>query len=101
MIVGKPFWNYPIAVVPPVAEVAPLITAIRALESSARPFRIVSHEDATGRVFNASFFEDQQTMAAFLEWCAHGRSCFPTLSNEHARAGATAWTLPPSLPRPL
>ena len=86
MIVGKPFWNYPIAVVPPRTEVAPLITAIRALDRSARPFRIISHEDDTGRVFNASFFDDQQTMDAFLAWCVCTR---PQAMREREHAGLT------------
>lgn len=66
MIVGAPFWRYFLAVVPPEPEVAPLINAIRELD--VRPFRIVSHVDEAGKVFNASFFEDEATMDAFLEW---------------------------------
>jgi len=89
MIVGKPFWNDPIAVVPPRTEVAPLITAIRALDRSARPFRIISHEDDTGRVFNASFFDDQQTMDAFLAWCVWAHSLTLTLEREREHAGLT------------
>jgi len=68
MIVGRPFWRYPLAVVPPQPDVSPLITAIRDLPSTSRPFRIVSHEDASGRVFNASVFDDAPTMQNFLEW---------------------------------
>ena len=68
MVVANPFWKYPIAVVPPEPEVAPLITAIRELER--RPFRIISHEDTSGRAFNASFFDDASTMHDFLEWYA-------------------------------
>jgi hypothetical protein len=69
MIVGRPIWRYPLADVrQPQSEVAPLITAIRDLPSESRPFRMVSHEDATGQVFNASFFVDEPTMNSFLQW---------------------------------
>ena len=68
MIVGSPFWRYFLAVVPPEPEVAPLIAALRELES--RPFRIISHVDEAGKVFNASFFDRPDTMAAFLDWYA-------------------------------
>ena len=68
MIVGAPFWRYFLAVVPPEPEVAPLINAIRELD--VRPFRIISHVDEVGKVFNASFFENEATMNAFLEWYA-------------------------------
>ena len=66
MIVGAPFWRYFLAVVPPEPEVAPLITAIRELD--VRPFRIISHVDESGKVFNASFFDSSETMSRFLEW---------------------------------
>jgi len=69
MIVGRPIWRYPLADVrQPQSEVAPLITAIRDLPSESRPFRMVSHEDATSQVFNASFFVDEPTMNSFLQW---------------------------------
>ena len=69
VIVGKPYWSYPLAVMPPPEKVAPLITAIRELDSSRRPFRIISHEEgSSGRVFNASFFQDENTMRSFLSW---------------------------------
>jgi hypothetical protein len=66
MIVGRPRYKYPIATVPPPQEFAPLLAAIRACES--RPFRIISHEDATGQVFNSSFFDDEDHMNAWLSW---------------------------------
>lgn len=87
MIVGNPFWRYPIALAKPTLEVAPLIDAIKSLD--VRPFRIVSHETEDGKarggvrvpfffaahcsrprrqVFNASFFEDSQCMNGFLKW---------------------------------
>lgn len=68
MVVGNPHWRYPIAVVPSEPKVTPLVEAIRSAPQ--RPFRIVSHEDEHGRVFNASFFEDADTMHGFLEWYA-------------------------------
>lgn len=68
MIVGAPFWRYPFAVVPPEPETAPLIAAVRALDETMRPFRIVSHVDTDGCVFNASFFESEDTMQKFLSW---------------------------------
>lgn len=66
MIVGNPFWRYPIAVATPEPSVAPLMAAIRELD--VRPFRIVSHVDENGCVFNASFFEDETTMRTWLRW---------------------------------
>lgn len=67
MIVGKPLYRYPIAVVPPPPEVAPLLTAIR--ESEARPFRIISYEEAgTGKVFNCSFLRDAAHLDSWLSW---------------------------------
>jgi hypothetical protein len=58
--------SYPIATVPPTTEVAPFIKALR--EAEHRPFRIVSHEDENGRVFNASFYENEETMNKYLAW---------------------------------
>lgn len=52
MVIGKPRYQYPIAVVPTPKEVAPLLTAIRSCE--ARPFRIISYADEAGSVFNCS-----------------------------------------------
>jgi len=67
MIVGKPLYRYPIAVVPPPPEVAPLLTAIR--ECEARPFRIISYEEAgTGKVFNCSFLRDGAHLHDWLAW---------------------------------
>ena len=66
MIVGKPRYKYPIAVVPPPPDVASLFSAIRECES--RPFRIISYEDEAGRVFNCSFFDNPQKMHEWLEW---------------------------------
>ena len=68
MIVGAPFWRYFLAVVPPEPAVAPLINAIRELDASSRPFRILSHVDEAGKVFNASFFETEEIMNRFLTW---------------------------------
>lgn len=68
MIIGRPLWKYPLAVVPPEPTFAPLLSAIRGLESSMRPFRIVTHEDTAGNVFNASFFTDEANMNNWLEW---------------------------------
>ena len=82
MIIGNPFWKYPIALVPPEPSVAPLITAIRELDSGKRPFRIVSHEDESGRVFNASFFDDEPAMRAFLEW--YGTNALDPAGEFHA-----------------
>ena len=65
MAVANPFWAYPLAVVGD-GQAAPLIAAIR--EAPHRPIRIITHEDQNGRVFNASFFEDEATMKGFLEW---------------------------------
>ena len=48
MIVGRPLFKYPIAVVPPPEEVAPLLSAIRNCEC--RPFRIISFADEMGKV---------------------------------------------------
>ena len=39
-------------------------------ELDVRPFRIVSHLAEDGRVFNASFFDDEAKMRAFLSWYA-------------------------------
>jgi len=66
MIVGAPFWQYFLAVVPPEPAVAPLIAALRELE--VRPYRIISHVDDQGKVFNASFFDSVEKMNEFLEW---------------------------------
>ena len=70
MAVANPFWAYPIAVVGDggvsSSQVAPLIAAIRAAPQ--RPIRIITHEDENGRVFNASFFDDEATMKGFLQW---------------------------------
>jgi len=68
MIVANPFWRYPIALAKPTVEVSPLIEAIRRLD--VRPFRIISHEQEDGKVFNAAFFEDKACMDGFLEWYA-------------------------------
>lgn len=67
VIVGKPLYKYPIAVVPPPPEVRVLMDAIRN-ECECRPFRIVSNEDEQGRVFNASFFDDQEKMHQWVDW---------------------------------
>ena len=66
MIIGKPRYKYPIAVVPPPAEVDALFQAIREFDS--RPFRIISYEDDSGRVFNCSFFDNAHKMQDWLEW---------------------------------
>ena len=66
MIVGRPSYKYPIAVVPPPEEVAPLMSAIR--ECEARPFRIISYMEDSGRVFNSSFFNDESHMNAWISW---------------------------------
>ena len=70
MAVANPFWAYPIAVTgdggAASSQVAPLIAAIRAAPH--RPIRIITHEDENGRVFNASFFEDAETMRGFFDW---------------------------------
>ena len=70
MAVANPFWAYPIAVVGDggvaSSQIAPLIAAIRAAPQ--RTLRIITHEDENGRVFNASFFDDEPTMKAFFEW---------------------------------
>jgi hypothetical protein len=72
MVVANPFWAYPIAVVGDggamSSQVAPLIAAIRAAPN--KPLRIITHEDPSGRVFNASFYEDEDSMRAFFEWYA-------------------------------
>lgn len=67
LIVGRPHYKYSIAVVPPLQEVAPLLAAIR--ECEARPFRIISYEDESGKVFNCSFFTDEhQHMHSWISW---------------------------------
>lgn len=68
MIVGKPFYKYPIAVVPPPSQARPLFEAIRSCEF--RPFRIVSYEDDAQRVFNCSFFDDEEKMRGWVKWLA-------------------------------
>ena len=69
MIVGNPFWRYPIASIGDdelSAQVSPLIAAIR--QALNRPIRIITHVDEEGKVFNCSFFEDEETMWGFLDW---------------------------------
>jgi len=66
MIVGRPLFKYPIAVVPPPEPVRPLLSAIRECES--RPFRIISYEQESGKVFNCSFFNDEAHMHSWLSW---------------------------------
>jgi len=68
IIVGNPFWRYPIAVSPPAAATRPLLEGIRAFEH--RPYRIISHVAEDGRVFNASFFDSAQSMREFVDWYA-------------------------------
>jgi len=68
MIVAEPFWRYAIASVPPSPEAAPLLDAIRKLDESQRPFRIVSHETEDGLAFNASFFDSSEAMNTWLQW---------------------------------
>lgn len=69
MAIGNPFWAYPIAIVGDnsiASQVSPLVAAIR--EAPQRPIRIITHEDESGRVFNCSFFDDEETMNGFLDW---------------------------------
>ena len=68
MIIGNPWMRYALAKMPPEPSVAPLVAAIRDLAPTQRPFRIVSHEEPSGRVFNAAFFDDEPTMRNWLEW---------------------------------
>lgn len=72
MIVGRPFWRYPLAVAKPEPGMRPLMDAITALPLDRRPFRIVSHEAEDGRVFNSTFFESDAHASEFLEWCGRG-----------------------------
>lgn len=93
MIVGNPFWKYPLAQIPPEPAAAPLIAAIRELPE--RPFRIISHDAEDGRVFNASFFDDEATMRAFLAW--YGENALAPGSQFHgALADAAAEDKPDS-----
>ena len=90
MVVTKPWLSYPIAVVPPTPEVAPLIEAMRSLPSERKPFRIVSHETEDGNVFNAAFFDDESTMHGFMGWyeanaLTEGSQFYECL--HHAKAG--------------
>jgi len=66
MIVGHPFWRYPIAVQPPEPAARPLLEAMRNLED--RPYRIISHYAEDGKVFNASVFVSDEKMRSFLRW---------------------------------
>ena len=52
MIIGQPSFKYPIAVIPPPPEVAPLLAAIRSCD--VRPFRIISYVEESGRAFNCA-----------------------------------------------
>jgi len=66
MIVGRPFYRYPIAVVPPPPDVVPLMSAIRTCD--ARPFRIISYQEPSGKVFNCSFFKDEAHVREWVAW---------------------------------
>jgi len=93
MIVGRPAYRYPIAVVPPPAEVAPLLQAIR--ECEARPFRIISYLEDSGKVFNCSFFDDRVHMREWLSWLAtNALSADSRFHKCMARAVADADALP-------
>jgi len=90
MAIGNPFWAYPIAIVGDNAiasQVSPLVAAIR--EAPQRPIRIITHEDESGRVFNCSFFKDEQTMHGFLDWYATNALC-PDGPYHHCLQGAAA-----------
>lgn len=92
MIVGRPAYKYPIAVAPPPQEVAPLFLAIRATE--ARPFRIISYEDESGKVFNCSFFNDESHMHSWIAWLSENALLDGSPYNECMRAVADADALP-------
>ena len=68
MIVGNPFWSYPIAVADTHQPAKPLMSAVKQLPSTSRPFRIISHEATDGRVFNCSFFHSHDAMQNFIRW---------------------------------
>jgi hypothetical protein len=91
MAVANPFWAYPIAVVgdsDKASQVAPLIAAIRN-EAPHKPIRIITHEDDSGRVFNASFFEDRDTLDGFLKW--YGENALsPSGAHHHCLKSAAA-----------
>ena len=93
MLIGKPLFKYPIAVVPPPAEVVPLLSAIRDCES--RPFRIISYESEAGKVFNCSFFNDENHMRSWISWLSE--NALTPGSQYHdcmARAAADGESLP-------
>ena len=74
MIVGNPFWSYPVALATLQQPAGKLVEAIKKL--SFRPFRIISHNAEDGRVFNSSFFDGQDQMHEFLHWWVLA-SCMP------------------------
>ena len=93
MIVGRPAYKYPIAVVPPPPEVAPLLSAIRACE--VRPFRIISYVEESGKVFNCSFFNDEAHMRSWITWLSENALVDGSPYNECMRsAAADAGALP-------
>ena len=99
MIIGQPRFKYPIAVVPPPAEVAPLMEAIRACE--VRPFRMISYTQADGKVFNSSFFESDKHMRDWLTWLSKNvlapGSRFHAIFAEAAGEAAVALPTPDTL----
>ena len=90
MAITNPFWAYPIAVVGDSAiasQVSPLVSAIR--EAPQRPIRIITHADESGRVFNCSFFDDEETMNGFLDWYGEN-ALHPDGPYHHCLQGAAA-----------
>ena len=48
--------------------VPPLLKAIRGLDESSRPLRIVSHETDDGRAFNCAYFDSSVSFANYRNW---------------------------------
>ena len=68
-------------------------------ECECRPFRIVSNEDENGRVFNASFFDDEDKMRRWVDWLTENALTPGSKYHEHmmeATAGVSGDELPSS-----
>ena len=75
--------------------VPPLLQAIRSLEETSRPYRIVSHETDDGRAFNCAYFSDAATFVSYRKWFA---SEALTAGGEYHAAHKLAFEDPSEMP---
>ena len=75
--------------------VPPLLQAIRSLEETSRPYRIVSHETDDGRAFNCAYFDGAESYSNYRTWFVkHALTPGGTYYAAHAAAFEEAGSMP-------